>query len=320
MKPSVLRMYYSIRPFIPRPIQIIIRRKWIYLKRLISTNWPIDEKTALPPENWPGWPYQKKFALVLVHHVESEKGQEKCWDLINIENKLGFRSCFFFVPERYRVSYELLHYLTANGFEVGVHGLNHDGRLYESWDIFKDRSVRINNYLKTWNALGFSSPSNHHNLDWIHELNLEYDCSTFDTDPFEPQADGIDSIFPVLVNRNSIRNAYVELPYTLPQDFTLFVLLREKNIDIWRLKLNWIVEHGGMVFLSTHPDYMSFNEKRRSIDEYPIHYYTEFLEYIKSEYEGQYWHILPKEITAFWKQYCKKNLKNSKSRSKKGPI
>jgi hypothetical protein len=140
----------------------------------------------------------------------------------------------------------------------------------------------------------------HHNLDWIHELNVEYDASTFDTDPFEPQPDGVGTIFPFLVRGNSDQRAYVELPYTLPQDFTLFVLMREKDIGIWKRKLDWIVKCGGMVLLNTHPDYMNFDGKKGGMDEYPVGHYVEFLEYIKLKYEGIYWHILPREIARFW--------------------
>ena len=28
------------------------------------------------------------------------------------------------------------------------------------------------------------------NLEWFHRLNIEYDTSTFDTDPFEPEPEG----------------------------------------------------------------------------------------------------------------------------------
>src|SRR5207248_3990542 len=111
------------------------------------------------------------------------------------------------------------------------------------------------------------------NLDWLQELNIEYDCSTFDTDPFEPQPDGVNTIFPFWVpapcaagqdselkvqsskfhsgSRNSEhstvnpapstinspsinypRSGYVELPYTLPQDSTLFTLFRKRGIDV----------------------------------------------------------------------------------------
>ena len=54
------------------------------------------------------------------------------------------------------------------------------------------------------------------------------------------------------------QKGYVELPYTLPQDFLLFILLQEKNIDTWKKKLDWIVDHGGMALFIAHPDYMNF--------------------------------------------------------------
>ena len=34
----------------------------------------------------------------------------------------------------------------------------------------------------------------------------------------------------------------------------LFILMREKNIDIWKQKLDWIAKHGGMALVNTHPD------------------------------------------------------------------
>ena len=58
---------------------------------------------------------------------------------------------------------------------------------------------------------------------------------------------------------NHPRSGYVELPYTLPQDSTLFLLLREKTNGIWKTKLDWIAQHGGMALLNTHPDYMRFD-------------------------------------------------------------
>ena len=85
-----------------------------------------------------------------------------------------------------------------------------------------------------------------------------------------------------------------------PQDFTLFVIMKQKNIKVWKEKLDWIAEKGGMVLLNTHPDYMDFKGKGVRVDEYPAKYYMEFLEYVKSEYEGQYWHVLPKDMAKFW--------------------
>ena len=300
------RLYYRIKPLIPRRLQIGLRRIMTQRKRARYADvWPIDERAGKAPEGWTGWPEGKKFALVLTHDVDTARGQEKCRKLMNLEMKLGFRSSFNFVPRRYDVSRELREELVRNGFEVGVHGLYHDGKYYSSREFFRERAGQINEYLKEWRAVGFRSPSMQHNLDWIHDLNIEYDASTFDTDPFEPQPDGMGTIFPFYVSNGASEGGYIELPYTLPQDFTLFVLLKETDSGIWEQKLDWIAEKEGMALLNTHPDYMSFTGKA-GLEEYPASYYEQFLVYLMDKYPGQYWHALARDLAGFWS--VKKNL------------
>jgi hypothetical protein len=223
--------------------------------------------------------------------------------MLEMERKLGFRSGVFFVAERYPIPDDLRDYITSHDCEVGIHGLKHDGRLYRSDAEFQSRAIQIRRYLTQWKAVGFRSPAMHHRLDWLGRLGTEYDCSTFDVDPFEPQPDGMKTIFPFWVPGTGDNSGYVELPYTIPQDFTVFILLRQRGIDLWIRKLDWIAERGGMALLITHPDYMDFEGGRPSgCPVYPIHYYTNFLEYIQTKYAGQYWHILPRDIASFWKQ------------------
>lgn len=304
MPTSKSKIYYYLKPLIPRRLQIGLRR--MYVSRQINrfrNIWPIDESASKLPEGWTGWPEGKRFALVLTHDVDTAKGQEKCIALAKMEDQLGFRSSFNFVAERYKTFPELRRYLIDKGFEVGVHGLYHDGKYFVSREGFQRRAVKINQYLKEWGAVGYRSPSMQYNLEWFHDLNIEYDASTFDTDPFEPQPEGMGTIFPFRVSQNgSTSKGYIELPYTLPQDFTLFILLRGKNIDIWKNKLDWIAEHGGMALLITHPDYMNFNNTKLGIEEYPAEYHEEFLKYINSKYKGQYWHVLPKDMARFWQK------------------
>jgi len=294
-------IYYQIKPFVPRAVQLYLRSKIIAYKRFkYSHVWPITSYAGKSQDLFAGWPENKKFAVALTHDVETKKGHAKCLDLAELEQKLGFRSSFHFVPERYNVDPDLRNQLVDRGFEIGIHGLNHDGRLYKSYNEFLKRAKKINRYIQEWDAVGFRSPSMHHNLEWIRELDIKYDSSTFDTDPFEPQPDGVGTIFPFCVSKGNDNNGYVELPLTMPQDFTLFVLMKEGNIDIWKKKLDWIAEHGGMVLMVTHPDYMSFNGNNPKTEEYPAEYYEEFLEYLKEKYEGKYWHVLPKEMALFW--------------------
>ncbi len=295
--------YYLLRPLIPRSVQVALRRALIRRKRgRVADVWPIDPNSRIPPPGWNGWPGGKQFALVLTHDVEGSAGQGKCLDLMRMEKEMGFRSSFNFVPEGYEVSPAIREILGINGFEVGVHGLTHDGKLYSSRESFEARAKKINAYLEQWGASGFRSPAMHHNLEWIHAFNIEYDASTFDTDPFEPQSDGVGTIFPFLVGGEEGRGGYIELPYTLPQDFALFVLLREEGIGIWKRKLDWIAESGGMALLNTHPDYMKFGDGAPGNEEYPAAYYWKFLSYLQMQYRGKYWAALPREMARFWRE------------------
>ncbi len=129
--------------------------------------------------------------------------------------------------------------MTAQGFEVGVHDLRHDGKLYRGREGFAANAARINGYLKEWGAVGFRAGFMFHNLEWLLDLDIQYDASTFDTDPFEPQPDGAGTIFPFW-KAGAAGRGYVELPYTLPQDSTLFLLFGEPGPDIWLRKLDWV--------------------------------------------------------------------------------
>ena len=295
------RIYYGLKPFVPQSLRTAIRRKLaMRLRNQIGDVWPIMPGSQHPPENWTGWPEDKKFALVLTHDVESKEGLSKCRVLMELEQDLGFRSSFNFIPEgSYQVPSGLMEELTANGFEVGIHDLKHDGRLFASYRGFKRRAARINRYVREWGASGFRSGFMLCNLDWLHDLDVQYDASTFDTDPFEPQPDGGHTIFPFWVphpNGNSSSGGYVELPYTLPQDSTLFLVLGETTPEIWMRKLDWIAEHGGMALVDVHPDYMSFTGSRQTATKYPAALYREFLTYLKARYAGEYWHVLPKDV------------------------
>ena len=296
---TLARAYYQIKPLMSRRLQIMLRSMVARHKRNVYRSvWPIDPEAGGIPPGFPGWPDGRRFSVVLTHDVDTARGVARCEKLMALERELGFRSSFNFVAQDYHLPADLRHKLVAEGFEVGVHGLEHNRKLYESADTFASHAEKINGYLKEWGAVGFRSPCVYHYFEWLHGLDIVYEASAFDTDPFEPQSDGLRTIFPVHQTRVPGRE-YVVLPYTLPQDFTMFILFREKDIGIWKEKLRWIAEHGGMALLITHPDYMCF-EGRQRFDEYPSELYRELLRHIKTEYEGEYWHLLPQEMASFW--------------------
>ena len=305
-----LRNLNLLKPFIPRRLQLSIRRAFVEWKKKSRGHiWPIDPNSVKPPENWKGWPDGKEFALILTHDVDTEKGNRNCRLLADIDERMGFRTSFNFVAEDYKIDPVLLNELSGRGFEIGQHGIHHTD-IFRTRNNFQKHTDRINQYLKKWKAVGFRGPSMFHNLDWIRDLDIEYDSSTFDTDPFEPQPDGVGTIFPFWVSGKTGQKGYVELPYTLPQDFLLFILMGQKNIDTWKAKLDWVAGKGGMALLIAHPDYMNFSNGNLGVEEYPVKYYEEFLSYLKKEYEGRYWNVLPRELARWWSDnYRRKSQK-----------
>jgi hypothetical protein len=297
---SLQHFFYTVKPMVPRRVQLFLRRHIAKSKRKKNeTIWPIDPNSAKSPKGWMGWPDGKQFALVLSHDVDSRKGYDKVLELADIEEQLGFRSQFNFVPERYGgIEIGLLNKLKSRGFGIGVHGLKHDGKLFSSKKVFDKRAPLINEYLTHWGTKGFTAPSMIRNHGWMQELAIEYSVSTFDTDPFEPQPKGAGTIFPYWVHSGLPNKGFLELPYTLAQDFTLFILLCEKSIDLWKWKLDWISTKGGMALLNSHPDYMNFDGGICKEEEYPASFYISFLKYAQSAYANQYWHALPSQVHA----------------------
>jgi hypothetical protein len=336
------RLYYRLKPFLPWSVRMGVRRWFAVRKRpRVADRWPILPGSEQPPPGWPGWPNGKQFAFVLTHDVEGPEGLAKVRPLAELEMSLGFRSCFNFIPEgSYRVPDDLRTWLTDNGFEVGIHDLHHDGKLFRSRVEFARSAQSINGYLKDWEAVGFRAGFMLRQMDWYHDLDIQYDASTFDTDPFEPQPDGVGTIFPFWVSAPSpaprrpptpaprplppdsrppssvlrppssdprpptpdsrlLPPGYVELPYTLPQDYTLFLLFREPTADLWLRKLNWIARHGGMALVNVHPDYVQFEQEPESPRSFPIRLYSDLLCYVRDRFDNQPWHGLPRQVAEF---------------------
>jgi len=67
------------------------------------------------------------------------------------------------------------------------------------------------------------------------------------------------------------------------QKFTLFIILKEKTPRIWEQKIDWIAEHGGMVVLNTHPDYMNFDKNKCGREEYPVEFYLPIIRYVQEK-------------------------------------
>ena len=299
------QLYYKLKPLLPRFVQVRIRQKAVNrMGRRKFPVWELDTSADLlrrslmakllevqPGSSMPiisFWPQGAEFCLLLTHDVETLAGMENILKMINIEQKHGFRSVWNFVPEKYPLDPCILSELQASGFEIGVHGLCHDGRLFESYQLFQQRASRINDYLRQWGSVGFRSPSNLRNLDWISQhIQAEYDTSCVSTEWYGAQPGGCCTVFPF------IYRGLVELPITLQQDFTLLDILKlspQEALSHWKGTVQAIKQLNGLALINVHPDYMTTPDR--------WNLYEQFLDWMNDE--TGCWHALPKEAARWW--------------------
>jgi glycosyltransferase involved in cell wall biosynthesis/peptidoglycan/xylan/chitin deacetylase (PgdA/CDA1 family) len=299
---SALQLYYASRPFLPRWLTLMLRRSRRRAARSRAAfGWPIEDgyvrflwsamehllqltgQTSIPFIHF--WPEGRRYALVLTHDIETAIGQARVRELADIDASYGFRSSFNFVAEQYPLDLDLIAELRHNGFEVGIHGLKHDGQLFRSRRTFLSQAEHINRHVAALGVAGFRAPCTHRNPAWMQELDIEYDLSYFDTDPYEPIPGGTMSLWPFEIGR------FVELPYTLVQDYTLTSVLNEGSPRLWLEKVDFIQRYCGMALVNTHPDYLPDRRTRQV--------YVAFLESMSSR--GDYWSALPQAVARWWR-------------------
>jgi peptidoglycan/xylan/chitin deacetylase (PgdA/CDA1 family) len=304
----LLPLFYRVKPLIPRRAQMRARRTLARRQRSRHETggrfprWPIEplmvqQRDTLLRERvrragsgrvpvLGAWPGGHRFAWTLTHDVEGARGLAAADRLLEIERRYSAVSAWFLVAEDYPIAPEAMDAIRAAGCEIGLHGLHHDGSLFQSRRHFERQLPRIQHHLREWGAVGFRSPSTHRNAAWMPELGAEYDSSFPDTHPFDAQPGGCCSIVPYFLGD------MVELPITLPQDHTLFELLREGDIDLWRRKVAYIARCGGLVNVLVHPDYALEPER--------LAHYDELLSLLRGLEGG--WHALPRDVARWWRR------------------
>jgi hypothetical protein len=125
-------------------------------------------------------------------------------------------------------------------------------------------------------------------IDWLAEIPFSYDCTMPHSDPYEPIPGGTATIWPFF------HGDVVELPYTAPQDHTLFTLLRYRDGTLWQEQLESITSCNGLLQLLTHPDsdYLGQPVTRRA--------YRDVLDAIARR--DDIWVALPRDVADWWRR------------------
>jgi len=250
----LLKLFYLLKPIIPRYVQIAMRRERarnIYKDQKLPF---LCEDTLMKlPEA-----HDNHVKILLTHDVEGQDGLDRIQSIIEVENEFGFKSTWNFVLDKYGDVEKYVKGLNDAGHECGAHGLFHDGKLFRSPEGFRERMERIKATSDRLGIKGFRSPSLLRDISLLRTLDFDWDSSIPAWDPFQPQPGGCCCYSPFMLNRHT-----VEFPVTLWQDFTLFRELDELDARIWIAQAEKIASFYGLINIIVHPDYFS-SEVRNS--------------------------------------------------------
>jgi hypothetical protein len=306
-------LYYGVRPLLPVAIRRHLQRA--YLKDwsdIPFPRWPVDRTVeqclerllALSmqaqgldsvPFIW-FWPDGAKSCAILTHDVEHLAGRNFCSRLMDLDEHAGIRSSFQIVPEgRYDVPDSLLAEMRARGFEINVHDLNHSGRLFATRENFFGAVDRINAYGSVYGARGFRSGALYRRQAWFDALNFSYDMSVPSVAHLDPQRGGCCTVMPFFIGK------ILELPVTTIQDYTLFHILDDYSIDVWKRQLAAITRHHGFASFIVHPDYVIAERARDT--------YRALLDHLGRVADDTHvWTALPRDVDRWWRQRSRMRL------------
>lgn len=299
-----LDLYYRLKHLIPRRVQLALRRRLIKWQGTPTfPRWPYDDSVERLVRFYAGialramrteradftwfWPDGAHAAVILTHDVEGEAGLANAVRIADLEEQRGFRSSFNIVGDSYPIDWGIVDELRDRGHEIGSHALHHDRSLFSTRAEFERQLPKLREVVGRLGAVGFRSPATHRVTEWLAELPVEYDATMPLSDPYEPQPGGVCTVWPFFLGE------VIELPYTLPQDHTVFNLLGYRSAAPWIEQVLRVKESYGLVQCVSHPDPGYLGEARNEA------IYGEFLDALAAERDM--WHALPRDVSRWWR-------------------
>jgi len=305
---SALRSaYYMVRPILPVRVRKHLQRFHLAgWEHIPFPRWPVDRtvehvferqlavllqsgSVETVPFIW-FWPHGSPSCAIVTHDVETAAGRDFCPELMDLDEARAIKSSFQIIPEsRYAVTSRFLDDIRDRGFEVNVHDLNHDGHLFRERKEFLRRAGRINRYRAEFGANGFRSAVLYRNLNWYDALDFAYDMTVPSVAHLDPQRGGCCTVMPYFIGK------MLELPLTTTQDYSLFHVLNEYSIELWKRQIALITEKHGLVSFNVHPDYIRETRARQV--------YQALLDHLAQlRSERKIWTALPGDVNRWWRE------------------
>jgi hypothetical protein len=302
----LLKAYYFVRALLPVSIRRHLQRAYFsdWRSRPFPA-WPVDftvdtlheeflrlSMRAAGVQRVPFiwfWPEGATSCLLMTHDVETRAGRDSTSQLMDLDDSYGITASFQVIPEeRYEVADEYVHEIRRRGFEFNIHDLNHDGHLYQKREEFLRRAKKINEYGHRFGARGFRAGSMYRMLDWYDAFEFSYDMSLTNVAHLEPKRGGCCTVFPFFIGK------ILELPLTTSQDYSIFHILNDYSIDLWKQQIDLILRRNGLISFIVHPDY--------SIGRRPRKVYETLLAYLRQMIAREnIWATLPGEVDRWWR-------------------
>jgi hypothetical protein len=302
----VWNSYYFIRPLLDVPVRRYLQKLRVRNWRDIQfPAWPVDctveqlharvlqlcmeaKQVQEVPFIW-FWPHGYSSCVAMTHDVETTTGRDFCHELINLDESHGIKGSFQIVPmNRYAVTQSFLDSIRLRGCEINIHDLCHDGRLFANAAKFPEKARLINQFARNFGARGFRSGALHHKLEWYKGLHISYDMSVPNTARLDPQCGGCCTVMPYFIG------GILEIPLTTTQDYSLFHLLDDYSIALWKEQLAIIRAHYGLAVFNVHPDYI-IERRARKVYEQLLGYLAE------TRNPNNVWHARPAEVDQWWR-------------------
>jgi hypothetical protein len=124
---------------------------------------------------------------------------------------------------------------------------------------------------------------------WYDALDFAYDMSVPNVAHLDPQHGGCCTVMPYFIGD------ILELPVTTTQDYSLFNILHEYSIDLWKRQIDLIMEKHGLMSFIVHPDYV-VKARERDI-------YERLLNHLSGlGKDKNVWLSTPGEVNRWWRQ------------------
>jgi hypothetical protein len=111
----------------------------------------------------------------------------------------------------------------------------------------------------------------------------------------DPKRGGCCTVFPFFIGN------ILELPLTTAQDYSVFHILNDYSIALWKQQLAMLRQRNGLMSFLTHPDYL-VDRRARAV-------YEKLLSHLlKMVIDEKIWAALPRDVDQWWRARAQMNL------------